>query len=1263
MALSLASTATASEKQIAQVIEAMFGVQPGYTILTDLAAHADANGADATANLLIDFADNTETAASFTAAVLANLGIEADNAGYATASDYVSGGLAGLDKSEWGAFILETAILYSGLTGSEGFTGAAALAASAADYNTRVIASLNYSLVEENTEINSGEAPDTNIFYLTSAADHIVGTAGDDTFIARGNSSLNNADIIDGGAGVDTIEVMLDNGETAESPLVTNVEILKVQAQDTTWDSGDNDVDNEFGGNVNDDDIEANIDAGDMRSVEQYWSEDSRADVTIEDVSRNSHITTVGMRETDPGDVDLNVFFDPENITSPGEGTGESSLVIRLVNVFNLAEGESVFEGFDGFTFNVGDTTVTVSLEDINANFVAGDDQYAQLVAAIQDAIDAEGLTGVTVTEMPERDAVFSIDVDGYSTGDIAGTYTPIQIVSDSEQLTAGSFSYSDIATTGNVVNTMSDVPADIIPSLTQVDVILDRVGKNSEGGDLLIGSDSTGDSGSAGIQQFNIDVDRDSWLTSVSSTNNTLEVINVENISDNNADGDGSLTINSITDVRVFDASAMAGDVTLGADLTGNVVPKYFDLEDTDEDPTADNSELNYLDVVDNEFSYDFGSGDDSLDLWIDDANLANAFFVNNVGTTTREDFVLSIETNDGDDTVDFMIGDGDGIDGDHWYENSKLNANLSIDTGAGDDTIWTYGAGDVVINAGSGNDTVYTDNSGDYPITGRKAVFVYNVASSDPSDRSLVNLLSDANDTGYRLYDGTLTLTFKGFESTVSVPNTNGFVSDLEINQAIKDAINNNDVLNKLLVAKDGPANTLVVESLIDGDIDTSELSFMLEAPDADSLSTGEVTNLSSWYGLPGSTAASLVAAMNTDINAFEAKGDYDTQYGTFFGGPDYVGVDSTVASDNIVTPDLGDDVIVLGTSAWDNDTVVYEGFENGYDTIVNFDTDLNPQQVVINSVNQAETVTISFSDLDGADPASIDFDTVNIDLAFTGDAQGLIPAEDVAYQFAQGAFPNWTAVWDQGTDTVVLTSTNVGDQTDLTAADFTINGATGTVSVDNIIQGTEAFVAGTYEVFTVDFGGTIVTADGSFDFDGTTINYTIGDGEVTLADSVASASYANWTAVDNFDGTVTFTATAYGDVTDTDYTDMFAAAGATTINGTDGIVSDAANVTQGVDAIGTQTVQIVNGADSLDYLDFTDYDASEVVVDGSSIVGAAADGELYVSLTESATNDGEYLIELYEEAGADDVLIGTIGIADFGVEQAFIPENFII
>jgi len=874
--------------------------------------------------------------------------------------------------------------------------------------------------------------------YMSASQDFVFAGAGNDTIVARGNGSFDNADVIDGGAGdADTIEVMLDNGETAESPLVTNVEILKVQAQATTTDSGDNDVDG-LGT------VESNIDAGDMSSVEQYWSEDSRADLAIEDISRNSHITTIGMRETDPN-VNYKVYFDPENITAPGATESGATLLVKMANVLQVAEGGNPIENFTQFSFSVDTTNVVVDVSEAT--------DYDDVVDAIELAAAEAGLD-VTVEKQTATNAYFSIDIEDYTAGELAGTYNPILITNNGAgTLVKGSFTTAEDATDAAYTNSMATGAAASTPALTQVDVIFDRVGKNSQGGDFVAGSDSTGVSGSAGIQQFNIDVDRDSWLTSIASTNDTLEVVNVENI-EVNSDGNGSLTVDAINNIRVFDGSTMTGDADITINLDDSVTTKYLNLQDDGTDSSADNSENNWLDVVDREFSYDFGSGDDTLDLTIDGGNLEEA------GTATREDFVLEVRAGNGDDTIDVTIAGG-AFDSAAAYANSKENANLEIDAGAGDDTITTTGEGDWIISAGADDDTVYSDNSGakadwavnagalvavaaqaqvdtitmsgtdtatdgtgetlTITITDATGVAVYDVTyadddnatttapasvvlnggsttstltytiggavnaititantageafstaiandSADGADEisgsvatttpnivasagtTTADLDSDGRGTEAVLYKAQLTVTYsgalgvnaeaavatdEGFESTVTIGTSNYVGDQTNVNQAIKDAINNDDVLNKLLVVNDGPANTLVITSLVDGLHASNDIEITITAPTLTNLTAAEQEGMQTAYEV-----------LQADSTATLTQGILDA-YATAKETASAPEIDDTGAaaanrgSDNTINLGNGDDVLVLSTDADSAETIVFTGSNIGNNTIVNF------------------------------------------------------------------------------------------------------------------------------------------------------------------------------------------------------------------------------------------------------------------------------------------------------------------------------------
>ena len=583
---------------------------------------------------------------------------------------------------------------------------------------------------EEADAIVAGGGVGGETFNLTTGADNFNlasgdATNGNDTYVARGNSSLDNADFIDGAGGEDVLEVLLDNSETAETPVLENIEIIKIQAQATTVSSGDNNVDQIANGTVtigldengNPDVYESNIDAGDFGSVDgaggvrEFWSEDSRADLVVEDVSRDSHTTFIGVKETDPGDVDYSVFFDPENITAGGADNTGAFITLDILDQINAPAEPLKQHSFVSFTFVLNEETHEVTGL-----------QAAETYEELRELIDLQ-LTG---DPLDSNNNGLGLDVtvarieNGFTDQNgLAGDRITIT-ANDGSDITNGVLETGPSKIPNEIDDTfgrLTDTVGVEIPALTSVEVILDRVGKGSQSGDLLFGSDSLGDfSGSKGIQQFNVDVDRSSWISTLDSTNNTLEVINVENIGANGnlkitaAPPGGVNQNNGIQDVRVFDASTMTGYVELDADLSAAVTGKYLDLTDTATDSSADNSAAQQLlNVVDREFSYDFGSGDDMLNLTISESNLETA------GTTNREDFVLEIQGNDGDDSITTTIVDDTSVDDTtNWYLNSKENANLTVDGGAGNDMIHTNGAGDFIINAGSGDDTVYADNSG---------------------------------------------------------------------------------------------------------------------------------------------------------------------------------------------------------------------------------------------------------------------------------------------------------------------------------------------------------------------------------------------------------------------------------------------------------------------------------------------------------------------------------------------------------------------
>lgn len=1060
-----------NEVQISRLVKGLYSAAAGNTYMTAFVAEVGRTSMNDFANWLAGTVSSSS--ATLAANVVANL--ELTGTAATDATSYLTSAMDA-DPSNHGKVILDALTLFSTLT-SDSTYGSAASA-----FNDSVATAYSYSMNSNNTSVNLATlqaADGLPQLILTPDQDILVGTAADDLFIARGNSSLDNADMLDGGAGTDTLEVMLDNNETAESPMLTNIEILKVQGQQAIANSGDNDVDG-LG------DVEANIDAGDMTSVVQYWSEDSRADVTIEDVSHNSHTTTIGMRATDPGDVDYNVFFDPENITGPGMGDDGTTLIVKAVNVVELAAGGNILSNFKTLKFDVGPATGAKASIQVD---MAASTTHAQLVTAINtalaDPINVAAIQAIYPT-YAVGDIVASITTTAQATntltGVVVGSYDVISITSPTKVLTANGISLDASANVNEMNNSIEPSTIDANPYLTQTDVILDRVGKGSEGGDLLIGSDSTGDSGSKGVQQFNVQVDRSSWLTSMSSTNNTLEVVNVENISTNNTAGDGNLTIVNrgagfgLQDVRVFDADTMVGSATIEADLSSTVTAKYLNRVDSAASETADNSEISYAKVEDTEFSYDFGSANDSLTLTIASANLDGP------GTTTREDFVLRIDGGAGDDKITTTIVDeATGLAAvttatSPWYINSELNNNLAIDAGTGNDTVRTQGSGSWNVDLGTGNDVIYSDNTGAQAEAavfdnGGRAVWVLNTndqVTAGAAERNIDDLVSDSNEN-YGLLKADLTVSLCGVTSTVSIAENN--TTDLGINNAIKEAIQTNVYLKNLIVAEDGPANTLVIRSLVDSDFTTADFGVSLASTTltaADNISGFDAAN-----GGAGiyTTLAAVQAKVDADVATFNAALDYNTAMANDGAGTDLTGANSTAITASNIVAGAGLDTIVLCTSNNGTETVDL-GSDNEIDVVFNATnaviTGLDATDIIVfrdgtirTTFTGAELTSFTVTSAGGGStpPVTGGTSTVAVSAAGSSDAS----AADVTYTFAQANYAYTVAGFAAGDvldvlDGAALTITNtdgadgiigvsVADGTSGTTVEITLTGVDAT------------------------------------------------------------------------------------------------------------------------------------------------------------------------------------------------------------------------
>lgn len=749
---------------------------------------------------------------------------------------------------------------------------------------------------------------------LTTDQDNLTGTAGNDSFAAwifDNQNTAQSGDMISGGAGTDTLVAELGNSAEFAIALKTySVEVAHFRAQASNAATPNGDNDNSAGGI----DKFAQVDAQDMNGTTEFWSTESRANLHIEDVRNNSHETTLGWRSADAGDVNYEVYFDTQHITAPGTTTSNSQLFLEVLDLEGMkTDGEPLLNNpYTGVSFNMTATDGTVTTINIAAeNPVQGaGSTYAELTAGINALLAEQGLTTVTAALGSTFSAINSSNGVSYEGTTIVLTNTGPEVLDGLGWLVNGA-----VPPSSNVHTAITDTPPLTSTTLTQVDVILDNVGRGSKSEDFVAGNISQGsNSGSMGIQQFNIDVDRNSWVNEIRSTNNTLEEVYVENIG-----AEGSVQIDKLEDVRVFDASAMTGETKLTANLGETVISKYLDLTDTNTNPAADNVNFNYT----------LGKNNDVLSLTVDEAAVGH------------EDFTLNAMGGDGNDVITVSVVDGGVLaaTAGEWYTNQTEGVNvneLNVLGGTGNDTISVLGGGDYVVHGGAGDDTIYVDN------TAAKATWVLGAAAGEAATYTgsgterAVDIESDPVSAGIIL-NSKLTVSFNGFEAQVNVtPGASLVANQLTINNAIKAAILGDSVLSKLLTVEDGPGNVLLIHSNVDDVI--AETAKPVIAITGTGSAGGGTYNAADIAALSATDLAALKAGDSTldsasgDAAVAAAVNNALTAHNVHVGAANVeattkVGAASAFQNDSTVNAGTGSNVIVLASEVNSTNTVVFD------------------------------------------------------------------------------------------------------------------------------------------------------------------------------------------------------------------------------------------------------------------------------------------------------------------------------------------------
>ena len=469
---------------------------------------------------------------------------------------------------------------------------------------------------------------------LTQRADDLQGADGvDTTFTApvtqneTGSGALANTfetgDVLDGGADSRNIlqADLIASGSIGlggfQSPAIsaetTNIQEVYFRAQNVQgFDQGSNTT------------AVATIDAEKMVGVEQWWTDNSRADVIIEDVRSRPVDTTLGMRNTDP-EVGFEVYFNP--LFMDGGQSSQSQLVIQIAEldggVVN-ADAELQNISVSALSFELDGEAVTLS-----SDAMAAANTWEELEAAIVEALEAEGLGDLQVTRGNNGEFLL-FDAEGRPFSNQGG--------------------FTASATTDQQIDIRNRITQDLQTEdeQTETTLVLDGAGNGSRGGNVNIAAMS----GDRGVEVFNVQVDNDSHIRTLRSENNPnntgsyaqeqqLEEVYLTHV-DGGAQGalqlgsrtveqsgvstttDDRLVTDGLLDVRVFDAAGYAADIKLGASLTEAVFDKYLAGA---EEPV--------------QFSYLLGDGNNNLSLFVDN------------DVASDPDFALEIIGGAGDDRI----------------------------------------------------------------------------------------------------------------------------------------------------------------------------------------------------------------------------------------------------------------------------------------------------------------------------------------------------------------------------------------------------------------------------------------------------------------------------------------------------------------------------------------------------------------------------------------------------------------------------------
>lgn len=745
--------------------------------------------------------------------------------------------------------------------------------------------------------INGGEVVPVTEYTLTVGQDTVIANAEGAVFKApivqnqngAVTNTLSDGDVLIGQGEGNTLKADLALPVTGTLPVgqaisanTNNIQVVELRAQTGIADAITGPV--QFNG--------SHIDAENFHGVEEWWSVNSRANIQVEDVRTRPEDTVIGLRSTDPL-VGFRVYFDPQQLTNEVRAE-DSALTITLDSV--VTPGDLSDVPVNGVRFTLNGESYT-----LQSDAVAAAATHAELAAALQAALaEQEELAGVTVT-LNANNTITLLDPAG-------------------KTFAVGGFTFvnNEVPPSGTITWNQTVGEPELVDEPITTTVVLDNVGRTSQGGLVDIGS-----LGDGGIEQFNVQVGDTSWVSglvsqswlggNVVASEHFLEVVNVAHQTGKTGDlsiGTEALStddrlVDGLIDIRELNAGNFNSDLKAGIVLTDEAIDRY--LQDAEG-------------VV--EFVYTSGNGDDNITVDIQSAALAG-----------DADFALAINLDDGDDRLNLI--DTQNVN----WESRKV----SVDGGAGENVIevqTSHGtnAGNTFANfANFQTYVVAGGNNTNHNFASQAGVEHVVVANDIGVNTTLINLedgadislngknqvLGAGNSNDDQVLGDIVVRNAKGVELDVSLDNAGRIDAELDVaSLTIEGATSAVRTLN---LASNGQRQTANEVGVIEGNrVNTFNI-------------TGTQDLKSHIASAANSVAAAPAARDNFVVDASALTGDLDLRIET----PIVTTIDGTADRTNTFTGAAGDSDILtlLGEGiglAGDRLTVTESTTISGFETI---------------------------------------------------------------------------------------------------------------------------------------------------------------------------------------------------------------------------------------------------------------------------------------------------------------------------------------